>query len=195
MATTTVYATSFISGTVSTPSNALNAPDGVFTTDTDNTNWNGTWGWDNLAGTLTGSQQGKLYVRKGSSGGNDPTIDTVYVLVNGSIVGASRASATVTSATSQEVLFSFNSTEISTFSNVSVEVNVTGTGGKPADRRTVQIDALEFFLTYNPPVAGTNINYWDGSAWIAKPLKRWDGSAWVAVTTLKRWDGSAWVAV
>jgi hypothetical protein len=33
---------------------------------------------------------------------------------------------------------------------------------------------------------------WDGSAWVAKPVKYWDNSSWVA-KPMKRWDGSFWV--
>ena len=36
------------------------------------------------------------------------------------------------------------------------------------------------------------IKYWNGSAWVAKPVKYWNGSSWVA-KPLKRWNGSAWV--
>lgn len=39
------------------------------------------------------------------------------------------------------------------------------------------------------------LKYWNGSAWITKPLKIWNGSAWVNVprSKLKRWNGTAWV--
>lgn len=38
------------------------------------------------------------------------------------------------------------------------------------------------------------IKYWNGSAWVLKPLKKWNGSAWVPAL-LKRWNGSSWVNV
>jgi hypothetical protein len=40
---------------------------------------------------------------------------------------------------------------------------------------------------------GAVLKYWNGSAWVAKPLKYWNGSAWVA-KTLKYWSGSAWIS-
>ena len=43
-----------------------------------------------------------------------------------------------------------------------------------------------------PPVEGTIINYWSGSAWVPAPLFRWSGTEWVSAT-LQRWNGSAWV--
>lgn len=43
-----------------------------------------------------------------------------------------------------------------------------------------------------PPVGGTIINYWSGSAWVPAPLFRWSGTEWSAAT-LQRWNGSAWV--
>lgn len=42
------------------------------------------------------------------------------------------------------------------------------------------------------PPAGTQIKYWTGAAWVAKPLKRWTGSTWEAAA-LKRWNGSTWI--
>lgn len=40
---------------------------------------------------------------------------------------------------------------------------------------------------------GTGLaNVWNGSAWVAKPVKVWNGSAWVT-KPLKRWSGSSWV--
>lgn len=40
--------------------------------------------------------------------------------------------------------------------------------------------------------SGTQIKYWTGAAWVAKPLKRWNGASWEAAT-LKRWNGASWV--
>lgn len=41
-------------------------------------------------------------------------------------------------------------------------------------------------------VAGGQIKYWNGSAWVKKPVKVWNGSAWV-LKLLKVWNGSSWV--
>ena len=49
----------------------------------------------------------------------------------------------------------------------------------------------DFFDT--TPAAPQTLKYWDGGAWVEKPLKRWNGSEWADVTTLKRWNGSVWV--
>ena len=45
-----------------------------------------------------------------------------------------------------------------------------------------------------PPVEETLLKYWNGSAWVSKPLKMWNGSDWIRAP-LKRWNGSAWVEV
>jgi len=39
---------------------------------------------------------------------------------------------------------------------------------------------------------GSNLKYYDGAQWVAKPLKYWNGSSWVE-KDLKYWDGSKWV--
>lgn len=46
-----------------------------------------------------------------------------------------------------------------------------------------------------PPAATPRLlKYWNGSAWVAKPMKRWTGAAWetVMVGKLKRWNGTSW---
>jgi hypothetical protein len=39
---------------------------------------------------------------------------------------------------------------------------------------------------------GSAINYWTGSAWVLKPVKRYDGASWVSAM-IKRWNGSLWI--
>lgn len=46
-------------------------------------------------------------------------------------------------------------------------------------------------LVLRPLVTG-KIKYWNGAAWVAKPVKVWNGSSWVT-KPVKRWNGSAWV--
>lgn len=47
-----------------------------------------------------------------------------------------------------------------------------------------------------PPLRTTattgQIKYYNGSAFVAKPVKVWNGSSWVT-KPLKRWNGSSWV--
>lgn len=47
---------------------------------------------------------------------------------------------------------------------------------------------------YFDAVAGSTgqIKFYNGSAFVAKPVKVWNGSSWV-VKPLKRWNGSSWV--
>lgn len=42
------------------------------------------------------------------------------------------------------------------------------------------------------PAPRGKIKYWNGSAWIAKPVKYWNGSAWVT-KPLNHWNGSIWI--
>lgn len=50
------------------------------------------------------------------------------------------------------------------------------------------ISRLEFF---GPSAVFGYIKYWNGSAWVPKPIKYWNGSAWVQ-KPLKFWNGTAW---
>lgn len=50
-------------------------------------------------------------------------------------------------------------------------------------------------LFASPPAAtGVTLGWWNGSAYVQKPLKRWNGTAYVEVT-LKRWDGATYSQV
>jgi len=44
-----------------------------------------------------------------------------------------------------------------------------------------------------PPTRSGKVNYWDGSAWSAHPLKRWDGTAWTTHAAKGTLDGATWI--
>ena len=56
-----------------------------------------------------------------------------------------------------------------------------------------QILSADYF-TVSQTQTQSYIKYWNGSAWVLKPLKKWNGSAWVPAL-LKRWNGASWVNV
>ena len=69
----------------------------------------------------------------------------------------------------------------------------SGRGGR--DLFTAETIASEDLLVPEPAVGeGTQLAYWNGSAYVLKPLKRWNGAEYVPVA-LKRWDGAVSVAV
>jgi len=73
MATATLYFVSSISGNVTTPANALGAPDGVYTTDTGSTNWTHRWRLDTVADSqASGTQTLTLRVRRSGTGNGSP---------------------------------------------------------------------------------------------------------------------------
>lgn len=43
-------------------------------------------------------------------------------------------------------------------------------------------------------VPGTGLKYWNGSAWVSKPVKAYVGGSWTS-KPLKRWNGSTWITV
>lgn len=51
-----------------------------------------------------------------------------------------------------------------------------------------QLLSDEFFTApvVEPPGTGSLIKYWNGAAWVSKPLKRWNGAAWVDVLILRQ---------
>lgn len=70
---------------------------------------------------------------------------------------------------------------------IGVKTSVTSTN-------RVRVTSLWALVDYTPGVGGSTgqMKAYNGSAFIAKPVKVWNGSAWV-VKPLKRWNGSSWV--
>lgn len=58
----------------------------------------------------------------------------------------------------------------------------------------LSVGAFSFASGPPPGPIGTDLNYWNGTAWEAKPLMRWNGTAWEPAQ-LQRWNGTAWVNV
>jgi hypothetical protein len=63
------------------------------------------------------------------------------------------------------------------------------TAAAPAPGSARSWAAMSFVLRPGPT---GKIKAWNGSSFLAKPVKYWNGSAWVT-KPLKRWNGSAWV--
>lgn len=42
-----------------------------------------------------------------------------------------------------------------------------------------------------PPAPTGGLKFFNGTAFVVKPLKRWNGTAW-ETKPLKRWNGTAW---
>ena len=185
-----LYFTSSVSGNVADPANALGAPDNVWTTDTGNTNWTHRWRLGSPGGNYiaTGTQTLVLRVRRDSTGGTDPTINSV-TLIQG-------ANSTVIRSTSyvpgngDDLTITFDSSILNGLENVDIELATSGGGGSPANRRSVQVDGATWQANLTL-IESTMINTWNGTAWVQGSLKKYNGTTWVGVI-LKRWNGTAW---
>jgi hypothetical protein len=142
MATEILYADSHITGNVSSPNNALNAPDGTFTTDSGNTSWTSRWSMGNPSAVVGGTQTITVTYRKDAAGGGTPTI-TVNLYENGSLIRNIIATTDVLSEVSSTLQGTFESTEISNEQNVEIEIVVSGNGGGP-NGRGAQVDAIRW---------------------------------------------------
>ena len=177
------YLSSLVSGDIATPNNALGAPDGAFTTNIDNEDWEATYLFDAHA-ELDGEQTITLRVRKQEGTGN-PTLN-MYIQEDGQNT-AQLPSAVVTSLTGEDIVANF--TPIDPNAQIGIYMTCSAVGGSPNARASVQIDAItwdavEFVFL------GSTINTWQGS-WVAGKLKYWDGAEWLGAR-VQRWNGSGW---
>ena len=152
--TAILYAVSHVTGSVSTPNNALGAFDGTFTTDgNNNTNWTSRWRLDTLSGSPTGTQTITLRLRKGSNSGN-PSVSSVQLWQNDTSLATltlASGSTTISSTTSQDLVYTFASSLLSGLSNVDIQVATSSAGGSPTARNAVEIDGIRWDISYDPP--------------------------------------------
>lgn len=126
------------------PTNAQGSADGTWTGNTSADNWDCRWSIADPAGPLTPSatQTINVTIRKSDGGGGRDPDYTVDLYQGGSLV-ASLASGTLTTDTAT-VGGTFTDSDISDGSAVEILVSASGSGGPPNDRRTIQVDAIEW---------------------------------------------------
>jgi hypothetical protein len=191
MATQLLYATSHSTGNVSTPNNALGAPDGTFTTDTLDASWTSRFAMgDPSTVTPAGTQAVAVRVKKNATGGGTPTVTAVSLYESAALVRNLLGSTYSATDAADDIQVTFNTSEITNLANVEIQI-VTAGAGSGSNRRCVVLDAITWTADDNAAVAGTTLKTWTGSAWTPGELKRWTGSAWVGAR-LKRWTGSEW---
>lgn len=149
MAIETLHAVNYIAGTVSSPNNALDAPDGIFTTDTGNTDWTGRWGMGVPPGNLSGTQNIIVRYRKDSAGGGTPSL-SIFLYENGIQVRGIVASTDALSEDTTTVTGAFSSIEITDIQNVEIEIVAVGNGGGP-NGRSIQVDAITWAANVQEP--------------------------------------------
>jgi hypothetical protein len=148
----TLYLASHVTGGVSTPANALGAPDGVFTTNANtNTSWTSEWAFDTVSGPATpsGTQTVTLRVRKGSNTGN-PTVTSVRIRQSSAYATANLlgSSVSVTSTSGQDIVVTFDGSALATINGTSIEVATSGAPGGGTTRNAVSIDAATWDAFY-----------------------------------------------
>jgi hypothetical protein len=146
-----LYATAHSAGNVSTPANALGAPDDVWTTDTLNASWTSRFAMgDPSTVTPSGTQPVLVTARINSSGGGTPQITEINLFSTSTLVRNLLASpVNVTATHSLEV--TFDASEVANLNNVEIQIVTTG-AGSGGSRRCVQLDAITWTAT--EPEAG-----------------------------------------
>lgn len=111
-------------------------------------------------GTLTtgaGLQTFRARVRKDSTGGNDTSV-RLEVYENGSPVGTVSGNTTVTSTTGVDISFTWDATVLALQDGSNVEIGIAqqsgGQGGRPANRRWIEVDTADWTADYTAPVGG-----------------------------------------
>lgn len=139
----TLYASGLFSGSVTGDANATGAQDGTFTTQAGNSSWTAQFDLDNVAATIAQSQtiSVDVYVRRDAAT-SSPTLTSIELFDGGTSKGIDATGWTI-SSTGETVSASFAVTSIANNgADLRVELVATVSGGKPADRTTVQLDSI-----------------------------------------------------
>jgi len=183
-------AISHVAGSVSTPNNANGVVNNTWTSDTDNISWTSRWRLGlPPEGTVDVAQSLLIRARKQTGSGTPSMLVTLFVNdVDQGWLGTYE----ITSLTGEDIELPFDLLARDG-KNVSIQIEAVSTGGNPASRATVQIDAFVWTCSY-AAFEGSGFKGWDGGAWVDGLLKKWDGGAWVPARVM-RWSGSDWVEV
>jgi hypothetical protein len=183
MATETLYAdTTLVNSGCLTPANALNAPDGVFTTNTDNTNWTCNWGTTSPANPLTAghtTHQATVRLRRSAAGGRDPTVQ-VDLYSGGVLVrNLVPAGTAIIGDAAQNFSANFSTSEIVDSTAIEMYVSATGFGGPTSGRRNVQVDAFTLAVDTTVPAPTSPVGSERPASWSALDSATSErGSAW-----------------
>lgn len=158
MATATIYALSSVSGSVSSPNNALGAPDGTYTTDgNSSTSWSHVWAVSSLSGVPDSTQTVKLRVRKGSNPKN-PSVSRITLRQGATVLFDDTASHTVSSTAGIDISNTVDGTAFDgSYSNLELTIETSGQGGSPSARNAIEIDSISLDANYvdiSTPVTG-----------------------------------------
>lgn len=144
----TVITSTGISSTVSD----YTSQDGTWALNDDTGNFDARYGFETPTGNPTSTQTFRVYIRKDATGGNDP--DVRLSLWEGGIEITDQLGGSddvITSLTGVYVTRTWAASSLSTANGSAVEIRVrqmTGGTGKPADRRYLDIDYIEWQVEY-----------------------------------------------
>jgi hypothetical protein len=163
MTTSNLYFVSHVTGNVTTPNNALGAPDNVWTADGNlNNSWTSRWRLGTVADSeATGTQTIVLRVRKGGNTGNPSITSVTLWQANTQIATLSGGSSAVTNTAAADREYTFNGNVLNgTMTNVDIQVAVSGATGGPSARNSVEIDSCTWQATYEDIVYPSAFGHW-----------------------------------
>lgn len=156
-----VYADAQVSGSITTPANALGSTAGTWA-GTPNQNINTTDVWSMANPTLpdlsANTQTITVRARKGSNTGTPTLQVNVY---EGATLRQSGVTTNITSTTGQDVAVTFDGTAFTSANDLRVETVIVGTGGNAATRNSVEIDYIRANLDTE---AAAQVGNGDGSS-------------------------------
>lgn len=165
----TQYIASSVSGTASSPANAVGNTPTTWTADTSNTSWTHRWRLGSVPGGYAGGGTNNvtLRVRKHEGTGN-PNITSVRIIEGGTTTEIRGTSFSVTSLTGVDLSIDFAGSILTAMDAVDIEIVTSAAGGGPSARAAVQLAMVTWTpVAMVPQVAGTSAVQIDSIQWNA----------------------------
>jgi hypothetical protein len=143
MTVESLYADSLVSGSVSSSGNALGTSNGTWTSDTGNVSWTAQFSLGDPSGAVANGTHTINVLARKATGTGTPSA-TISVYQGASLIATVSSNVSVTSATSQTLTGTFDSSLLTDLTDVRVQVATTAAGGSPSARAAVQIDSIEW---------------------------------------------------
>jgi len=138
-------------GSLTGASAAFGSTSGTWTTNTDNSSWEGRFELDNPTDSPDATQSITVTIRARHDSGNNPTIDSVAIRNGTTQRGINSTGWSVSSTTGQDIVVSVSCTGLTgNGADLSLVIVTTAQGGSPSSRSAVQIDYAKVDVTTTP---------------------------------------------
>lgn len=157
-----------------------------------------TYGYPTIAAVAVAPSAGgalSLAVAKGADTASpytSPALACAECLALGFYAPLDTQEPTITWGNSFSVLAQITSTAFWQLSLASRAISTSGNYNTSVTDNRNPTQTYSAIVSITEASSAFTVPVWNGSAWVAREVRRWTGSAWEAIKGIRRWNGSTW---